>query len=422
MGEVLEFENVTPLNRNKNFILIMLARFVSFLGDTVHSFTLTWYIMNVIGEGKVLGQLMFFSLLPSIIIGPLAGVYADRFDRRKIMITMDVIRGCLAMFLGYLVFTNHAPLWVILLITVFLSICGAIYAPASSALFPNLVHQRQLIRANSIATFLGTSTAIVGQIFGGALYDLVNAYGLFFINGFTFFFAATCEFLVFIPNMTNSVATKANHYFKNLSEGFKYVYHTKALLAMLLFGATVNFFFYPIQNIVQPFIGNKVLSLQAHQYSFIIAFFQGGMMLSMFLLQVIPQPKKKYKFMLWSMFAQSMGLILLAIPILPFIKPLINSSGGFVFIYSTIILFRGLAFGFTNVPMQVVYQSLTPDEYRGRVFALQGAAFQGFMMISMLFAGNLVDLFPAYAICIFAGICMGIACLYMFTVKGIKSI
>ncbi|MGB7606010.1 MAG: MFS transporter [Lutisporaceae bacterium] len=418
-----EFEEIVPLGQNKNFTLIMLARFVSFLGDSVHGFTLTWYILNVIGQGKVLGWMLFFSILPAIIIGPFAGVLADRFDRRKIMIIMDVIRGCFAIFLAYLVMINQAPLWVLLSITVVLSICGSIYFPASGALFPNLVHQRQLIRANAIASFLGTSTAIMGQIFGGFLYDLINAQGLFFVNGLTFFFAAACESFVFVPNLTNSIETKANHYFKNLAEGFKYVYKTKALLAMLLFGATVNFFFFPIQNIVQPFIGNKILLLDSKQFGFVVAFFQVGMIVSVLLLQFLPQPKKKYRFMLWSMFAQSLGLLLLAIPILPFIKSLIGDNTTiFIALYSTIILSRGLAFGLTNVPMQVVYQSLTPDEYRGRVFALQGAAFQGFMMISMLLAGNLIDIFPAYQLCIFAGVAMGIACLLMFRVKATQDI
>lgn len=421
-SENAEFEDIKPLGRNKNFVLIMTARFVSFLGDAVHGFTLTWYILNVIGEGKVLGWMLFFSTLPAIIIGPFAGVLSDRFDRRKIMITVDIIRGFLAILLGYLVMINQAPLWVLLLITVLLSICSSIYFPASGALFPNLVHQKQLIRANAIASFLGTSTAIIGQVFGGFLYDIINAQGLFIINGITFFVAASCEFFVFVPNLTNSAVTKANNYFKNLTEGFKYVYQTKALLAMLLFGATVNFFFFPIQNIVQPFIGNKVLLLDSKQFGFVVAFFQAGMILSVLLLQVIRQPKKKYRFMLWSMFAQSMGLILLAIPILPFIKPLISNTNVFIALYSIIILGRGLSFGLTNVPMQVVYQTLTPDEYRGRVFALQGAAFQGFMVISMLIAGNLVDIIPAYALCIFAGIFMAMACIFMFNVKATKDI
>jgi hypothetical protein len=81
-----------------------------------------------------------------------------------------------------------------------------------------------------------------------------------------------------------------------------------------------------------------------------------------------------------------------------------------------------LAFGFTNVPMQVVYQTLTPDEYRGRVFALQGTFFQSLIPLGMGIAGILINYFNEYTISIFSGVCMGIICLLMFKVKSIKEI
>jgi hypothetical protein len=206
-----------------------------------------------------------------------------------------------------------------------------------------------------------------------------------------------------------------------LIEGFKFVYQTKALLAMLVFGLIVNFFFFPIQDVIQPIIVKNIIKLSAQDYGKIIAFFPGGLLLSTLLIQILPQPKKKYKFMLWSMFSQSMGLILLALPILPvFMESIAGQS--YFYIYCGITLVRGLAFGFTNVPMQVVNQKLTPDEFRGRVYALQGTFYQGLMPISMGIAGFAADLVPAYAICIFAGLAMGTACLAMFKVEGIKQI
>jgi hypothetical protein len=72
--------------------------------------------------------------------------------------------------------------------------------------------------------------------------------------------------------------------------------------------------------------------------------------------------------------------------------------------------------------MQVVNQKLTPDEFRGRVYALQGTFYQGLMPISMGIAGFMVDVIPAFAICIFAGAAMGAACILMFKVEGIKQI
>jgi MFS family permease len=420
--ETIEIENYKPLYYNRNFLLIMTARFVSFLGSSIHYFALSWYIINVIGQGKVLGLLLTLSTLPSVFLGPFVGVLADRFDRRKIMILMNVIRGFLALVLGYLVYIGNAPLWIFFVVTLLLSVCGAIYFPASGALFPSLVHNKQLVRANAIASFLGTFTGILGPTVGGLFYNVVGPGGLFIIDGFGFLFAALCELLLVVPAITHNAAAKAKNYLSNLSEGLKYVYNTKALFAMLAFGGIVNFFFWPIQNIVQPIIGSKVLSFDAAMYGTMVSLFPWGMLAATILVSVLPQPKKKYKFMLNSMFIQSLGLIMLALPILPGVRLILTDTMTLFYVYCSIIFIRGLAFGFTNVPMQVVYQTLTPDEYRGRVFALQGAFFQGLMPVSMGVAGFLVDIFPAYQLCIFSGVFMGLACLIMFRVKATQDI
>ena len=418
----VQSEEIKPLTVNKNFLLIMTSRFVSFMGDSIHYFALSWYIINVIGQGKVLGLLLALSTLPAVLLGPFVGVLADRFDRRKIMITVDMIRGLLAVSLGYLMYTGYTQLWVFFVVTLMLSICSTMYFPASGALFPSLVHEKHLIKANSIASFLGTFTGILGPAIAGPIYGIVGPQGLFALNGLTFFIAALCEFLLKLPVMEHNAITKTKSYLSNLKEGLKFVYHKKALFAMLLFGGTVNFFFWPIQNVVQPVIGSKVLAFDPTMYGTMISFFPVGMLAATLLILVLPQPKKKYKFMLWSMFIQSIGLILLAIPILPMVRPYMTSANSLFYTYCGIMIIRGAAFGFTNVPMQVVYQTLTPNEYRGRVFALQGAFFQGLMPVSMGVAGFFVDIFPAYAICLFAGVFMAMVCIFMFSVKATKDI
>jgi MFS transporter, DHA3 family, macrolide efflux protein len=288
-------------------------------------------------------------------------------------------------------------------------------------MFPNLVEDSQLLKANSLNSLLNSLAMIVGPVIGGILFGLVGTEGAFALNGTTFVFSALCEVFIIAPKLIKHAEVKMQDFKSNLVEGFKFVYHTKALLAMLLFGLVVNFFFFPIQDVIQPIIVKNIIKLSAEDYGRIVAFFPGGLLISTLLIQIFPQPKKKYKFMLWSMFSQSMGLILLALPILPAFMNSIAAENYF-YLYCGITLLRGLAFGFTNVPMAVVNQKLTPDEFRGRVYALQGTFYQGLMPVSMGVAGFMVDAVPAYAICIFAGLAMGAACLFMFKVEGIKQI
>ncbi|HYF75123.1 MAG TPA: MFS transporter [Candidatus Nitrosocosmicus sp.] len=416
-----DYREVKPLYSNRSFVLLMAARFVSQIGDRIHYFALTWYILNKIGTGSAVGTIMVFSTLPGVIMGPFTGVLADRFDRRKIMIAMDTARAAIAVTLGYLVMKDQAPLWTLYLGTGLLAICSAMYFPTGQALFPNLVVDSQLLKANSLNSFLNSLAMIAGPVLGGILFGLVGTEGAFALNGVTFVFSALCEVLIVAPKLVRHAEVKMQDFKENLVEGLKFVYQTKALLAMLIFGLVVNFFFFPVQDVIQPIVIKNILKLSAEEYGKIIAFFPGGLLLSTLLIQVLPQPKKKYKFMLWSMFSQSMGLILLALPILPIFMNSISAERYF-YIYCGIALVRGLAFGFTNVPMAVVNQKLTPDEFRGRVYALQGTFYQGLMPISMGVAGFMADVVPAYAICIFAGLAMGASCLLMFKVEGIKQI
>ncbi len=416
-----DFKEVKPLYFNRSFMLLMAARFVSQIGDRIHFFALTWYILNKIGTGSAVGTIMIFATAPSVIMGPFTGVLADRFDRRKIMIAMDSTRAVIAVVLGYLVMQDQAPLWSLYLGTGLLAVCSAMYFPTGAAMFPNLVEDSQLLKANSLNSLLSSLAMIIGPVIGGILFGLVGTEGAFAVNGTTFIFSAVCEVFIVAPRLVRHAEVKMQDFKSNLIEGFKFVYRTKALLAMLLFGLVVNFFFFPVQDVIQPVIVKNIINLGAEDYGRIIAFFPGGLLISTLLIQILPQPKKKYKFMLWSMFSQSMGLILIALPILPtFISSIAPER--YFYLYCGITLIRGLAFGFTNVPMAVVNQKLIPDEFRGRVYALQGTFYQGLMPISMGMAGFMVDAVPAYAICIFAGIAMGAACLMMFKVEGIKQI
>lgn len=181
--------DIKPLGKNKNFVLVMIARFISLLGDSLHSFAVTWYIMAMYptNSGAALALVLSLGSLPSLFLSPFTGVLSDRFDRKKIMIITDITRGSLAIFLSYLVSIDQAPLWVLLVFTMMLSVCSSMYYPASGALFPNLVHKETLFRANSVASFLGTFTGILGQSLSGPLYDFASASGNFFINGLTYF-------------------------------------------------------------------------------------------------------------------------------------------------------------------------------------------------------------------------------------------
>ena len=382
---------------------------------------LVWYILNKLGTGAAIGTIMIMATLPSVILGPFTGAIADRFDRRKIMLLMDTVRAIAAVTLGVFVLAGMANLPIIFSTTIVLSICNALYMPTSAALFPNLVRDDQLFRANSIASFLASFATCIGPAISGLIIAKFGVEGAFIINGASFIISAICEYKMRISEKLSDHPLKVKDFLKRIVEGFSFVIHKPAILAMLLFGMSINFFFFPCHDVILPIIIKKILNMNAYQFGIIMSVFPLGMLISTLLLQILPQPEKKHKFMLWSMFSQALGLILLVLPITPFLFSKINEHY-FYTIYIVIAFARGLAFGFSNVPMAVVNQRIVPNEFRGRVYALQSTCYQGLIPIAYGVAGFAVDIVPAHAVVIFAGICMGIVCLAMFKVKGIREI
>ena len=409
------------LSENKNFVLLSSARFVSLMGDRIHSMALVWYILNKLGTGAAIGTIMIMTTLPAVILGPFTGALADRFDRRKIMLLMDSIRAFAAVTLGIFVLVGQARLSIIFAVTIVLSICNALYMPTTSALFPNLVRDDQLYQANSISSFLSSLATCVGPAVSGLIIANFGVEGAFIVNGLSFIISAGFEYKMRISEKLSDHPLKVRDFMKKIVEGFVFVKNKPAILAMLLFGMSINFFFFPCHDVILPIIIKKILSMNAKQFGVITSIFPLGLLVSTLLLQFMPQPEKKHKFMLWSMFCQSMGLILLALPIVPFFFQRINGQHFFA-IYIGIAFIRGMVFGFSNVPMAVVNQRIVPNEFRGRVYALQSTCYQGLIPIAYGVAGFAVDFLPSYFVVIVAGVCMGAVCLAMFSVKEIREI
>jgi 1-acyl-sn-glycerol-3-phosphate acyltransferase len=169
-----------PLFKNRNFLLLWMGHFISALGDRIQFMVALYVLSRQIVGIKEPGtpqsaQLTIAMLSPFVVIGPFAGVLADRLPRRKVMITADFARAAIivavrTVFLGY---HETMPAWALMALLFgsefLMSVFAAMFSPAKSALMPNLVHPDQLLRANSLTAAAGTVASLVGFVVGSAL-------------------------------------------------------------------------------------------------------------------------------------------------------------------------------------------------------------------------------------------------------------
>ncbi|MBM3249005.1 MAG: MFS transporter [Candidatus Omnitrophica bacterium] len=177
--------------RNKNFSLLWMSQVASQFGDRIIQMALIALVYSVApGSTFQLAKVISFTIIPVFVIGPVAGVYVDRWDRRKTMVISDGLKSILMLSVP-LMFISRASM-VSIYVVIFLVFCiGRFYVPAKLSIIPDLVPGKQLLIANSLANMTGMVAAAFGFGLGGILVDAWGAKGGFYLASVSFFVAAT---------------------------------------------------------------------------------------------------------------------------------------------------------------------------------------------------------------------------------------
>ena len=182
--------------RNRDFSLLWFSQIISQFGDRLDQMALLALVYRVApGSTIQLAKLMAFTIIPVFVIGPMAGVYVDRWDRRRTMVVSDILRSLLVFSIAFYFITWKA-LWPVYVV-VFLVFCvSRFYVPAKMAIIPAIVKTDDLLLANSLVNTTGMVAAMMGFGVGGILVAVVGARGGFIIDAVSFLVAGVMIFFV----------------------------------------------------------------------------------------------------------------------------------------------------------------------------------------------------------------------------------
>ncbi|HSE38543.1 MAG TPA: MFS transporter [Blastocatellia bacterium] len=176
------------LRRNRNFRNLFFGQLVSQTGDWFNSVALFTLLLSLTGSGEAVGIVLIIKLLPSFFAGPLAGVVADRFNRKTIMIVADIARGLLV--LGFLFVQRPDQIWIVYAIAALEIVVATFFEPAKSAAIPNIVSREELIAANALSSASWSVTLALGAALGGVVTDAFGRNTAFVVDSITFFVSA----------------------------------------------------------------------------------------------------------------------------------------------------------------------------------------------------------------------------------------
>ncbi len=244
----------TAIPYSKDFKLMILGQIISIFGAAILRFALSLYILDITGRADMFAVLYAISNIP-ILLSPLGGAIADRFNRRNLMVIFDFTSSSIIMCLFLLITVGFATVTPIGVIMVLLSIVSALYTPAVTSSIPLLVEIEKLEGANGIVQAVQALSGVAAPILGGVLYGALGIRYLVIISCIAFFLSAVMEIFIKIPFAKREwdghiITTIA----KDMKEGFAYVVNQSFILNSMIVAAVINLVLSPLLIVGSPII------------------------------------------------------------------------------------------------------------------------------------------------------------------------
>ncbi|MCX5700007.1 MAG: MFS transporter [Candidatus Omnitrophica bacterium] len=182
--------------KNRNFTLLWLGQIISQLGDRLSQMALIGFVyLRAPGSTMEIAKILSFTIIPVFLIGPIAGVYVDRWDRRRLMYLCDFLRAVLIFTIPFFLFYSKSLVPIYIIIFVSFSI-GRFFVPAKLSIVPDLVDKKDLLLANSLVNTTGMIAAVLGFGVSGIIVEKLGAKSGFYLDAFSFFLSGTLIFLI----------------------------------------------------------------------------------------------------------------------------------------------------------------------------------------------------------------------------------
>lgn len=338
---------------NKNFMLLWIGQTISNFGDAVYSIAIMWYVMSVTGSAEQMGVSLICSYLPIVLLSPVAGIVADRYDRKKILVICDLLSGVFVSIVAVLAFKNQLKIWEIYIISLIISSIAAFFGPCIKALIPEVVEKATLIKANSMNQVTTYMCQMLGTSIAGILIALISVKGLFIINSISFIISAIFNTYIKLDHL--EVKKEKMHCFiGEIKDGIKYCLSIKEIMYfMLIAGIIINFCTAPIELYI-PIFSKKVLEGNSSIYGLLMAAIAVGGVLAAAMITSISKIIKKY-------YLLTIGIVGEGISIIFF-----GMSRNFIVAFISLTLL-GMFVAITNIALSTIVQTIVPNNIMGRI-------------------------------------------------------
>jgi len=248
--------------RNRNFTLLWSGQLVSTIGNSLTSLAASILVYRLTGSALSVGLMLMATVIPTLFVGLIAGVFADRYDRRRLMIASDVIRALLVLLIPFLVPYSIVWLYVLIMLT---SAVGQFFAPAEESLLPDVASEEQLGAANSMLAISSFGSTAIGFAAAGFIASAASIEWAFYLDALTFLVSAACILPMRVPSFVVDEDTNVKVVVRNLKAGLKYLVDSPILRSLVIVSVPIMVSFGLWNTLLLPF---AIEALGATEFEF----------------------------------------------------------------------------------------------------------------------------------------------------------
>jgi MFS family permease len=368
---------------NARFLRLWIGQGASFVGDAVSMVALVVLVVQVTGSASAVGGALVARLLPTI-ASPLAGVIADRVDRRIVLVASDLARAVLV--LGLVFARDLATIYVLVFL---MGLARTVFNPTVRAAFPSVVGGGDLTRANALISGTFSTSIMVGPALGGLLVASIGVDAAFLADAVTYLVSAILLSTVPLPHPRRESEEEAG-FVRELRSGFGYLVGTRVPLAIVV-GAFLTILTINTTVPAEVFLAKETFGAGDVGYGLLVSLWGGGMVLGSAMMAVLGNRINLVLLYFLSIFVGASALVGTGL------------APAFILALGALTV-EGAATGIDNVATDTILQKRVPEAFLGRVFSIRFLGYSAGEALAYPLGGLLVDTVGPRSTYILAGI------------------
>ncbi len=370
--------------RNRNFSLLWLAGLISIMGNWMLIVALPFHIYAVTGSALATSAWIMAHILPGVLFGSMAGVFVDRWDRRKTMIAISLLQALTIPFL--LLVESQEWIWIVYVVGFLESTLSQFFSPAESALLPTLVGEEHLVSANSLNALNDNIARILGSALGGVLLGAFGLTSVIIADMVSYLIAAFLIALIAVPKVTHALAESEtvatarealSGFWQEWIAGLRLVVKDRTLSSLFVVIGIALFADAILSALLVVWVQGDV-GLSATEFGWILTARGIGGVIGGLLVATFGSKFSNRNLIIWGLLWS--GAIMLVMVIWPSLPMLVLGVG--------VVALPAMAW---LISAQTTLQQSTADKYRGRVFGAFGTTAALLQLIASGMAGLSAD-------------------------------